>query len=123
VTTVVIDDHLLRDVLTGSRAPDLGGIATALATTGLWLFRLSSAWAAPSVVRKLTAPVEALSPDQQDVFRLLVYFAHDISKWTPLGSTTALPGVSQKGLLPMWAGAVLFLAYGLAFALPAPDSP
>jgi hypothetical protein len=69
VTTVVIDDHLLRDVLTGNRPPDLGGIASALATTGLWLFRLSSAWAAPGVAGKLTAPVAALSPDQQDMFR------------------------------------------------------
>lgn len=66
---VVIDDHLLRDVLTGNRPPDLEGIATSLATTGLSLFRLSSAWAAPGVVGKLTAPVAALSADQQEVFR------------------------------------------------------
>jgi hypothetical protein len=43
VSTVVIDDHVLRDVLAGDRPPDLGGLATALATTGLWLYRLSSA--------------------------------------------------------------------------------
>ena len=59
MATVVIDDHLLRDVLTGTRPPDLDGIATSLATTGLWLFRLSSAWAAPGVVGKLTATVAA----------------------------------------------------------------
>lgn len=47
----------------------MGGIATSLATTGLWLFRLSSAWAAPGVVGKLSAPVAALSPEQQDRFR------------------------------------------------------
>jgi hypothetical protein len=69
VVTVVIDDHLLRDVLTGNRPPDLGGIATSLATTGLWLFRLSSAWAAAGVVGKLSAPVAALSADQQELFR------------------------------------------------------
>ena len=68
MAVVVIDDHLLRDVLTGTRPPDLGGIATSLATTGLWLFRLSSALAAPDVVGKLTAPVAALPPDQQDRF-------------------------------------------------------
>jgi hypothetical protein len=68
VTRLVIDDHLLRDVLTGDRSPDLGGIATSLATTGLWLFRLSSPWAAPEVVGKLTAPVAALPPDQQQLF-------------------------------------------------------
>lgn len=69
MATVVIDDHLLRDVLTGARPPDLEGIATSLATTGLWLFRLSSAWAAPGVIGKLAAPVAALSAGQQEVFR------------------------------------------------------
>ena len=69
MATVVIDDHLLRDVLTGNRPPDLGGIATSLATTGLWLFRLASAWASPDVVGKLTAPVAALSAAQQEMFR------------------------------------------------------
>jgi len=69
LTTVVIDDHLLRDVLTGARATDLGGIASALATTGLRLFRLSSSWAAPDVVGKLSAPVAALTPEQQERFR------------------------------------------------------
>jgi len=44
VTTAVVDDHLLRDILTGERPTDLDGFASSLATTGLWLFRLSSAW-------------------------------------------------------------------------------
>jgi len=69
VTSVVIDDHLLRDVLAGDRSPDLGGLATSLATTGLWLFRLSSAWATPEALGKLTAPVAALPADQQELFR------------------------------------------------------
>ena len=69
MSTVVVDDHLLRDVLTGQRSEDLGGLATALATTGLWLFRLSSSWAAPDVVGKLSAPLAALPADQQDRFR------------------------------------------------------
>jgi hypothetical protein len=69
VPAVVIDDHLLRDVLVGDRSPDLGGLATSLATTGLWLLRLSSAWATPEVLEKLTAPVAALPADQQELFR------------------------------------------------------
>lgn len=69
MSTFVIDDHLLRDVLTGGRPRDLGGLATAVATTGLWLFRLSSSWAAPEVVGKLSAPVAALLVEQQDRFR------------------------------------------------------
>ncbi len=68
MTTIVIDDHLLRDVLTGERPADLEGLATGLATTGLWLFRLTSALAAPEVIGRLTAPVAALTPAQQDQF-------------------------------------------------------
>ena len=66
---VVVDDHLFRDVLTGQRPGDLDGLATALATTGLWLFRLSSSWASPGVAGKLSAPVAALAVDQQERFR------------------------------------------------------
>lgn len=69
MATLVVDDHLLRDVLTGERQRDFGGLATALATTGLWLFRLSSSWAAPEVVGKLSAPVAALPIEQQERFR------------------------------------------------------
>ncbi len=67
--TVVIDDHLLRDVLTGERPHDLGGMATGLATTGLWLFRLSSSFAAPGPVGKLSAPVKTLAASMQEQFR------------------------------------------------------
>lgn len=72
MATVVIDDHLLRDVLSGDRPQDLGGLATTLATTGLWLFRLTGALADPDVTGKLTAPVTALSAEQQDRFRTLL---------------------------------------------------
>lgn len=69
MTTIVVDDHLLRDVLTGARRPDLGGIASQLATTGRWLFRLSSSFANPGVVGRLSAPVVALPADLQEQFR------------------------------------------------------
>jgi hypothetical protein len=68
VPTIVVDDHLLRDVLTGQRPADLGGLASSLATTGLWLFRLSSSWAAPGVVGKLSAPVAALPAELRQRF-------------------------------------------------------
>jgi hypothetical protein len=47
---------------------------------------------------------------------LLVGFAHEILRWTPGGATAALTGATTDGLLPMWGGAVLLVAYGLAFA-------
>lgn len=70
MAVVVIDDHLLRDVLTGERTFDLDGLAAdGLATTGLWLFRLCSSFANPTVVGKLSAPVAALSDQLQSAFR------------------------------------------------------
>lgn len=67
--TIVVDDHLLRDVLTGERPSDLGGIASGLATTGLWLFRLSSSFADPRVVGRLSAPLMGLPVKLQELFR------------------------------------------------------
>jgi len=70
VASVVIDDHLLRDILTGERASDLDGMAPeGLATTGLWLFRLCSSFANPTVSGKLSAPVAGLPDDIQARFR------------------------------------------------------
>jgi ABC-type transport system involved in multi-copper enzyme maturation permease subunit len=47
---------------------------------------------------------------------LLIDLAHEIGRWTPGGAAAALDGVSRNALLPMWGGAVLFVAYGLIFA-------
>jgi hypothetical protein len=70
VGTVVVDDHILRDLLAGERSLDLGGFgAGGIATTGLWLFRLCSAFAVSSVSGKLSKPVSALSEDLQAAFR------------------------------------------------------
>jgi hypothetical protein len=69
VATIVVDDHLLRDVLAGQRASDLGGLASRLATTGLWLFRLSRSFANPGVAGKLSAPVMGLPAELQARFR------------------------------------------------------
>lgn len=69
MSTIVVDDHLLRDVLAGQRPRDLGGIASRLATTGLWLFRLASSFADQTVVGKLSAPVAGLPLTLQEQFR------------------------------------------------------
>jgi len=70
LASVVIDDHLLRDILTGERPFDLGGLAReGVATTGLWLFRLCSSLADPTVAGKLSAPVAALPTEAQERFR------------------------------------------------------
>jgi len=70
VASIVVDDHILRDILTGERASDLGGLAPdGVATTGLWLFRLCSSLADPEVTGKLSEPVAGLPTDVQDRFR------------------------------------------------------
>ncbi len=66
---VVVDDHLLRDVLAGERDGNLGGLADRLATTGLWLFRLCSSFADGRAAGKLSAPVAALPAELQASFR------------------------------------------------------
>jgi hypothetical protein len=65
---MVIDDHLLRCILTGERPPDLGGLAPdGVATTGIWRFRLCSSLADPAVAVavRLSAPVTALLAEAQ----------------------------------------------------------
>jgi hypothetical protein len=70
VPATVVDDHLLRDILVGQRNETLDGLAPGgVATTGLWLFRLCSAFAAPTVVGKLSSPVASLPEDLQARFR------------------------------------------------------
>ncbi len=66
----VVDDHLLRDILVGHRNESLDGLAPdGVATTGLWLFRLCSSFADPTVVGKLSGPVASLPEDIQARFR------------------------------------------------------
>jgi hypothetical protein len=70
VSSAVVDDHLLRDILVGDRDSALGGLAPGgIATTGLWFFRLCSSFAQPSVTGRLSAPVAALPPELQAAFR------------------------------------------------------
>lgn len=66
----VVDDHLLRDILVGHRNETLDGLAPdGVAATGLWLFRLCSSFADPTVVGKLSRPVASLPEDMQASFR------------------------------------------------------
>jgi len=70
LAVVVVDDHLLRDVLSGERDFELDGLARdGIVTTGLWLFRLCASFAEPTVVGKLSAPVATLPGEVQTRFR------------------------------------------------------
>lgn len=69
MASVVVDDHLLRDILAGERPRDLGGLAEdGFATTGLWLFRLCSSLAEPAVAGRLSSPVAALPTEARARF-------------------------------------------------------
>jgi ABC-2 type transport system permease protein len=69
-----------------------------------------------SLIRNQTAAVVVALGWVLVAESLLIGFAHEIGRWTPGGAAAALDGVSRDGLLPMWGGAVLFVAYGLLFA-------
>ena len=72
MTSVVIDDHLLRDVLAGTRPADLDGVAPdGIATTGLWLFRLCSALAHDGAHQR-----RAQSDEREHERRLRIEQAH-----------------------------------------------
>jgi ABC-2 type transport system permease protein len=49
---------------------------------------------------------------------VLLSFASELGRWLPGGAAAAMSGTTglQGDLLPMWGGALVFTAYGLAFA-------
>ena len=97
MTSVVVDDHLLRDVLTGERTWDLGGFAPdGMATTGLWLFRLYASFADPEVSGKLSGPVAGLPPDVQDRFRAQVISLPDEIEVLPIRELSWTMAVLQQ---------------------------
>lgn len=71
-----------------------------------------------SLVRNQTAAVVVALVWVMVIESLLVSFAPAFGRWLPGGAVAALTGVATRdgGLLAMWAGAVLFAGYGLAFA-------
>jgi hypothetical protein len=71
---VVLDDHLLRDVMCGSATDELISLGEAgMATTGLWYLRLCAAFSRPGPAGRLTAPWAELSePGQARLRRALL---------------------------------------------------
>lgn len=97
MASVVVDDHLLRDILTGERTSDLGGLAPdGIATTGLWLFRLCSSLADPEVAGKLSEPVARLSTDVQDRFRAQITALPDEIEVLPMRQLTWTMALLQQ---------------------------
>ena len=81
----VVVDHVLRDILTGERTSDLGGLAPdGVATTGRWFFRLCSSLADPEVAGKRSEPVAGLPADVQDRFRAQITALPDEIEMLPM---------------------------------------
>jgi hypothetical protein len=71
-----------------------------------------------SLIRNQTAAIVVAMVWVMIVEGLLVSFVPEVGRWLPGGAVAALTGVTPQngGLLTMWAGALLFAGYGLAFA-------
>ena len=72
-----------------------------------------------AMLRNQTAAVVTALVWTTVVESILVVAAPQVGRWLPGGANAALSGLTTPGgsLLPMWAGAAVFLAYGLVFAL------
>ncbi len=93
----------------------LGGIAamTIFATVGVGV---------GSLIRNQTAAVVIALTWLLVVDGLLVSFALEIGKWTPLGASAALSANSGR-FLPMWGGRCSSSPTDWRLPLPEPDSP
>ena len=71
-----------------------------------------------SLIRNQTAAVVVALVWVMVVESLFVSFLPEVGRWLPGGAVAALTSAATAngGLLPMWGGAILFAAYGLAFA-------
>ena len=71
-----------------------------------------------SLIRNQTAAVVITLVWVMVVEGLLVSFLPEVGRWMPGGAVAAATGVTPEngGLLAMWAGALLFAGYGIAFA-------
>jgi ABC-2 type transport system permease protein len=74
-----------------------------------------------SLIRNQTAALLAALAWVLVIESLLVGFVPEVGKWIPGGAADALTGAANRaasgGMLPMWAGALLFAGYGLVFAI------
>lgn len=71
-----------------------------------------------SLIRNQTAAVVVALLWVMVIESLLIVLLPSVGKWAPGGAAAALTAVATKdgGLLSMWAGGLLFAAYGLGFA-------
>ena len=88
---IVIDDHLLLDVLAGTESRELGDAldAGAVFTTGCWYYRLSRAVRTGSGTGSLSGRLSVLEPSQRD--RALAGLQDLPSTIGLIGSRTLIP--------------------------------
>lgn len=79
---ILVDDHLLLDLLVTRQRPTLESArhAEGLATTGLWYYRLCHAVTSPTIVGQLSGPLASLPPARrQAAVRSIVDLPDDIT--------------------------------------------
>lgn len=104
--------HVDVDVLSG----DVGFVLLgAMAATALYAL---VGVGVGCLIRNQTAAVAVTLGWTMVVEVLLISVVPEIGRWLPGGAVAALSGTAtlEGGLLPMWGGALLLGAYGLAFA-------
>jgi ABC-2 type transport system permease protein len=71
-----------------------------------------------ALVRNQTLAVTIVLVWSFTVESLLVSFVPELGRWLPTGAESAMTGVATAngGMLPVWAGALVFTGYALAFA-------
>jgi ABC-2 type transport system permease protein len=94
----------------GDAAVTVAGAIAATAISGLVGVGLGA------LVPNQTLAITVALVWSQIVEGLLVVSAPGIGRWLPGGTAAALGGADHGGLLPVWAAALLFTAYGLAFS-------
>jgi ABC-2 type transport system permease protein len=74
-----------------------------------------------SLIRNQTAALLVALAWVLVIEALLVGFVPEVGKWIPGGAAAALTGAANRaasgGMLPMWAGALLLVGYGLVLAV------
>jgi hypothetical protein len=106
-----------------AKGVDLGAHVDDIALALLGSFIATSLYALVGVgvgvlIRNQTVAISAALGWVFVVEGALLAFIDDLGRWLPGGAAAALSGANSPDLhlLPMWAGALLFTAYGLAFA-------
>lgn len=82
---ILLDDHLVRDLVAGELPTELETADEEFATTNLWLFRLAGALARQGIGGSLSGGVKGLGDDELARFRLELAERIELVTVVPMG--------------------------------------